>query len=146
MFKKRRGISEMIAVVLLLIIVSVAGIALYKTSLDSMSTQYEGFTDQVSEQIQTSKERFEVVNVQYVDPQNIIAYLYSYTPDVALTTSVSRIYVDNVNATWDSPLGGVLPRDEVVPIAIAAPQGKVFNPNEIKILVVSQRGVGYAYP
>jgi hypothetical protein len=146
MFKKRRGISEMIAVVLLLIIVSVAGIALYKTSLDSMTNQYEGFTEQVTVQNLASKERFEVVSVQYVDPQNVIAYLYSYTPDTALTTKISKVYVNNVNATWDSSLGGVLPRNEVVQIAISAPQGLTFNPNEIKILVVSQRGVGYAYP
>lgn len=146
MFKKRRGISEMIAVLLILVIISVAGAALFRTSLGSMVAQYTTFTGNVNDETLAAKERFEVVNVQYKNDQEIIVYLFNYTPDKALTTNVSRIYVGGVDRTWNSTYAqGELPRNEVVKFTVYAPPGKDFSPED-EIVVVSQRGVGYAYP
>ena len=144
----------MVAVVLILVIVSVAGAALYRTSLATMGDQFTSFAGQLNDETLAAKERFEVVSVEYVDSQTIIAHIFNFTPDQALTTTVSRIYVDGVNADWSLLSSGTLPfgtipKNEVVPFTIMAPTGIVFaqsTVSTIKLVVVSQRGVSIVYP
>jgi hypothetical protein len=144
MMRNRRGVSEMIAVVLLLIVVSIAGVFLYRSSLAAMSDQYTNMNTQLGEDALAAKERFKIVSIQYLNPSTVIAYVYSYTPDETVTATISSIYVDSVAAQWGSTENGKVGKNQIIPFTITHPTG-VFTLST-KILLVSERGVNSAYP
>jgi hypothetical protein len=147
MIRKRRGISEMVAVVLVLIIVSVAGALLYRVSLETMGTQYTTLTNQVSDQTLAAEERFEIVAIEKAtEPTDgVKVYVLNYTPDKTIDIIIDKIYINGVIQT-DTTIptrGLVIQAHEVKSVTIWGS----FNPGqEYNILVISQRGIGNASP
>jgi hypothetical protein len=148
--KSRRGISEMVSVILILVVVSIIGAALYRTTLVTLGSQYTTYAQQANDQTLAAQERFEVVNVQKVDPSNILVYLLNYSPDNTIDISVSTVYLDESPATWHAATitsnPGLLEKNIVTPIKITGAIGTTFNNGYLyKILIVSQRGTVNAY-
>ena len=117
--KSRRGISEMVAVILVLIIVSIAGAALYRTSLATLGSQFTSYTEQAKDQTLAAQERFEVVNVQRVDSSHVIVYLLNYSLETTTDVTVSTVYVDEAPSTWvptaTESIPGLLVKNIVTP-------------------------------
>ena len=146
--KSRRGISEMVAVILVLVIVSIAGAALYRTSLVTLGSQFTSYTEQAKDQTLAAQERFEVVNVEKIDLSHIRVYLLNYSPENTMEITVDTVYVDNIPLSWN-PIGsvtspGLLIKNVVTPIEVSSGTG--FTPGNVyKFVIVSQRGTGNAY-
>jgi hypothetical protein len=146
--KSRRGISEMVAVILVLIIVSIAGAALYRTSLVTLSSQFTSYTQQAKDQTLAAQERFEVVNVEKIDSSNVTVYLLNYSPENTIDVTVDKVYIDDIPSTWRPIVtgnsNGLLLKNVVTPIRVSSGTGFTTD-NKYKIVIVSQRGTSNAF-
>jgi hypothetical protein len=146
MLRKRRGISEMVAVILVLVIVTTAGALLYRSSLVTLSTQYSSLTGQISDETIAANQRFEIVNVQKTGQKNVNVYLLNYSPEKTVNVTIISAYISDLTSTKtlikiDFRPGTILEKDIVTSLALTTSDFNFDTRNIYKIQVVSQRGV-----
>jgi flagellin-like protein len=76
--RSRRGVSEIIASLLLLVIVSIAGAMLYTVSLQNISTQQDNLQLDTKIQKTRAMERFEILAVRITNDDHIIITYINY--------------------------------------------------------------------
>jgi hypothetical protein len=145
----RKGVSEIVASIVILVVVSVLGVLLYNTSLMMVGTQQNALISEIDQQTAAARERFEIISVEYVDPATIKVYLLNFSPDAAYDIILSQVYVNGFQTSF-TPVGDYsLQKNVIKIITITANVGVQFNdPNpslSYHILVVSSRGVSNAY-
>jgi len=140
--KPRRGISEIIASLTVLIIVSVLGVMLYSISTGAMSEQQNNLLSQLRFEEGKARERFEIVGVEYAGSRSIKLWLLNYSNDNTLKVTISSIYVNSQQASFPMT-NRIIEKNIVSPITITLPSDLVKD-NSYNILVVSERGVGNA--
>jgi hypothetical protein len=140
--KPRRGLSEIIASLTVLIIVSVLGVMLYSISTGAMSEQQNNLLSQLSFEEGKARERFEIVGVEYFNSSSIKLWLLNYSNDNTLKVTISSIYVNSQQASF-SMTNRIIEKNIVSPITVTLPSDLVQD-NSYNILVVSERGVGNA--
>jgi len=91
--RPHRGISEIVASLIVLIIVSVMGVMLYNLSMENLTIQQSNFSLDIKVRESIAQERFEVVDVKYVDNELIIYFLNYGKTDVR----ISDVYLEDVN-------------------------------------------------
>jgi hypothetical protein len=141
--KPRRGLSEIIASLTVLIIVSVLGVMLYSISTGAMSEQQNNLLSQLSFEEGKARERFEIVGVEYFNSSSIKLWLLNYSNDETLKVTISSIYVNSQQASFPMT-NRIIEKNIVSPITVTLPSDLVQD-NSYNILVVSERGVGNAY-
>jgi hypothetical protein len=141
--KPRRGLSEIIASLTVLIIVSVLGVMLYSISTGAMSEQQNNLLSQLSFEEGKARERFEIVGVEYFNSSSIKLWLLNYSNDDTLKVTISSIYVNSQQASFPMT-NRIIEKNIVSPITVTLPSDLVQD-NSYNILVVSERGVGNAY-
>jgi len=145
--KPRRGLSEIIASLTVLIIVSVLGVMLYSISTGAMSEQQNNLLSQLRFEEEKARERFEIVGVDLVSEDagsnSIRLWLLNYSNDNTLKVTISSIYVNSQQASF-SMTNRIIEKNIVSPIMVDLPSDLVQK-NSYNILVVSERGVGNAY-
>jgi hypothetical protein len=143
--KPRRGISEIIASLTVLIIVSVLGVMLYSISTGAMSEQQNNLLSQLRFEEEKARERFEIVGVEYTDDRSITLWVLNYSNDNTLKVTISSIYVNNQQASiLMTPR--TIEKNTVYPITVTLPSDmpNLTPDKSYNILVVSERGVGNA--
>lgn len=143
--KPRRGVSEIIASLTVLIIVSVLGVMLYSISTGAMSEQQNNLLSKLSFEEGKARERFEIVGVEYTDDRSITLWVLNYSNDNTLKVTISSIYVNNQQASiLMTPR--TIEKNTVYPITVTLPSDmpNLTPDKSYNILVVSERGVGNA--
>jgi hypothetical protein len=143
--KPRRGLSEIIASLTVLIIVSVLGVMLYSISTGAMSEQQNNLLSKLSFEEEKARERFEIVGVEYTDDRSITLWVLNYSNDNTLKVTISSIYVNNQQASiLMTPR--TIEKNTVYPITVTLPSDmpNLTPDKSYNILVVSERGVGNA--
>lgn len=143
--KPRRGVSEIIASLTVLIIVSVLGVMLYSISTGAMSEQQNNLLSKLSFEEEKARERFEIVGVEYTDDRSITLWVLNYSNDNTLKVTISSIYVNNQQASiLMTPR--TIEKNTVYPITVTLPSDmpNLTPDKSYNILVVSERGVGNA--
>jgi len=144
--KPRRGLSEIIASLTVLIIVSVLGVMLYSISTGAMSEQQNNLLSKLSFEEEKARERFEIVGVEYTDDRSITLWVLNYSNDNTLKVTISSIYVNSQQASiLMTPR--TIEKNTVYPITVTLPSDmpNLTLDKSYNILVVSERGVGNAY-
>jgi archaellum component FlaF (FlaF/FlaG flagellin family) len=92
--KPRRGVSEIVASMVVLVIVSVLGVMLYNISMQGLNGQQNNLLSDVGLQEEIAQERFEIVAVTKVNESqwNITFYNYGQV-DIKITD----VYVESGN-------------------------------------------------
>jgi len=141
--KPRRGVSEIFASLTVLIIVSVLGVMLYNISIGTMTDQQKDLLNQLRFEEQKAMERFEIVSVEYSGSNSIRLWLLNYSNDENLKITISSIYVNSQQASFEAT-NRIIEKNIVSPITANLQFDLILN-NSYNILVVSERGVGNAY-
>ena len=136
---KRRGVSEIIATIILIMIVSIAGTLLFAYSsnyIQDLNDQYQR-NNQIT--IGTAQERFTVTTVWWSgldDFLNITVYNYGQN-DIQITD----VYVDGVQvSTYSFGRDTLILTEKLLQIGFTSPVA-IVEGVEYRITIVSKRGV-----
>lgn len=76
--KARRGVSEILATMIVLMIVSSLGVMLYNISTSNLNSQQSNLISQVNNQEETVKEKFDIISITRMDPNTVLIYYTNY--------------------------------------------------------------------
>jgi hypothetical protein len=133
---------------IILLIVSVAGVLLLNLSLQTTSAQENSLQDQIDRETGAAVERFKIIGVQRIDDYLMEITIFNFAKENTLDIKVSEIYINNINV--DSVAGTLeISAGKISSLTIQSPiillnYSDPSKPNYI-ILVVSERGVGTTY-
>ena len=99
--KPRRGLSEIIASMTVLAIVSVLGVMLYNLSLESFNSQQNNLTNDVNTSIEIAQQRFEIVSVIPTSDRTVKIYLLNYGN---IDIKISDVYLVSPSGIIHRPL------------------------------------------
>jgi len=134
--KARKGVSEIISSLIVLMIVSVMGVMLYEITLDSLSTQQSDLLFEVNREINTAMERFKIVSITRTSQDQMNVTYINYG-DVEF--KITDIYIENVRYQVENPvearkfvLNSIIPEDFI----LGSGEEILYN-----VKIVSERGV-----
>jgi hypothetical protein len=143
--KPRRGLSEIVASMVVLIIVSVLGVMLYNLSLSNINNQENNLLSQVQQNEVVAQAKFEVVAVNKSDNNEVKVYLYNYGQ---VDVKISDIYLDfgtfithpTFNLSEDLTVNnGLLVTSQLSYLTTD------YQPGVVKYTIVSDKGVSIEY-
>ncbi len=89
--KPRRGVSEILATMMVLMIVSSLGVMLYNISLSNLSNQQSNLSSSVETQKGMAQERFEIIDVIRRNDTHVIVYYVNYG---SVNVIISSVYLE----------------------------------------------------
>ena len=90
--RNRRAVSEIVASLMMLTIVSIAGAMLYHFTLQTIGTQQDSLLFDVNLQKTRSMERFEILSVRLVDSNGIKITFLNYGE---VDNNIVAVYIDD---------------------------------------------------
>ena len=141
--RKRLGISELYASLILLVIISTMGVMLYNYAIETTLKYQESFIDQENLNSQKALEKWEIVNVNGDSSNNELNItVYNYG---TFDSELDRIYVNDILATsFSSVLNKTIKAMEINKLTIKSPLSIQYD-EKYTILAVSKNGVKYSY-
>ena len=134
--KPRRGLSEIVASMVVLIIVSVLGVMLYNLSLSNINNQENNLLSQVQQNEVVAQAKFEVVAVNKSDNNEVKVYLYNYG-QVDFGTFITH---PTFNLSEDlTANNGLLVTSQLSYLTTD------YQPGVVKYTIVSDKGVSIEY-
>jgi hypothetical protein len=134
----RRGVSEIVSSLIVLLIVSIMGVSLYNYSyaLSWEKTQY--YIDEVEFDIRQSKEKFKIISVIKL-PSNQLNVTYFNFGSIEI--SVSAAYIDEIQVTeYQEGLGINISSFHLGYIIFTSPIA-IQSDQSIDVILVTKRGV-----
>jgi hypothetical protein len=89
--KPRKGVSEILATMIVLMIVSSLGVMLYNISLSNLSSQQSNLSSSIEIQKSMAQERFEIIDVKRRDDSNVIVYFINYG---SMNVNINSVYLE----------------------------------------------------
>ena len=148
--KPHRGLSEIVASMVVLIIVSVLGVMLYNISLQGMNSQQNSMLSDVGVSEKVAQEKFEIVDVKRVNPSHVKITFYNYGPieinvtDVYLNIGGDLRHLSIGPDNWSDYLSlhkGILQSGVLTDITIVVS----YYPDLITYVITSESGVSNEY-
>ena len=139
MFVKRRGVSEIIATIILIMIVSIAGTLLFAYSSNYIQNLNDQYQENNELTIGTAQERFTISTVWWSgadDFLNITVYNYGQN-DIQITD----VYIDGVQvSTYAFGRDTLILTEKILQLGFTSPVA-IIDGAEYRITIVSGRGV-----
>lgn len=142
--RKRRGISEIISVIIILLIVSIAGVILFNFSLQTTGASQMSLQDELDKETGASKERFTITSVVKINNNSIVISMLNYGK---IDIIIDEIYVNGIRSNYyynnlegDEIIISDLEKIPLIDNNLNFVEGQNYN-----ILVITERGVGNAY-
>lgn len=132
----KRGVSEIIGSLIIILIVTIAGVAVYSYSLNAISVSSSELNQQTQVYSELAQERFEVIRVWNNDEHFNVTVLNFGKIDFA----IDAVYVNGVAVNdFLSGKGQTIGSGELVTVEFNSPI--TFSSGDVlRILVVSERG------
>jgi flagellin-like protein len=131
----KRGVSEIIGSLIIILIVTIAGVAVYAYSLNAISVSSSELNQQTQVYSELAQERFEVIKVWNNSSQFRLTVLNFGKIDFA----VDAVYINGVAVEVTSGGGETVGVGELVTVEFNSPI--TFSSGDVlRILVVSERG------
>jgi flagellin-like protein len=134
--RNNRGISEIIASLLLLLIVSVAGAALYSFSLSAFSSSSSTFQQQTIQREEQARERFQITAVWWNTVNQLNLTILNYGK---IDIAVDAVYINGTPASISSGRGATVGTGELVSVKLAF-SVLIQDGQTCEIVAVSERG------
>jgi len=134
--RNNRGISEIIASLLLLLIVSVAGAALYSFSLSAFSSSSSTFQQQTIQREEQARERFQITAVYWNTVNQLNLTILNYGK---IDIAVDAVYINGTPASISSGRGATVGTGELVSVKLAS-SVLIQDGQTCEIVAVSERG------
>jgi archaellum component FlaF (FlaF/FlaG flagellin family) len=136
LFRDMRGVSEVVASLIIILVVSVAGTVLYSFSIEAFNSSWSAFFLQTKGKEEQAKERLSIIAVWWDNNSQLNLTVLNYGK---IELAVDAVYVDGLKATVTEGRGTVIVRQETVQIEFTSPVS-IQDGETYEIAVVSQRG------
>ncbi|MCW4012951.1 MAG: hypothetical protein NWF07_08160 [Candidatus Bathyarchaeota archaeon] len=136
---KRRGISEIISTIIIIMIVSIAGTYLFAYSTTYIQTQNDQYLTNNELDIGQTQERFSVSSVWWSGTDNFLNItVYNFGQN---DIEVSDVYVDGIRvSSYSHGKDTLILTKKLLQVGFTSPVA-IISGSEYKITVVSSRGV-----
>ena len=143
MLKRRRAVSEVVASLVILLVVSILGTSLYSFSLNVMRSQQENFFLQSRAEAFRAQERLKVVYVGWSGSDNTLNLTVLNHGNIEI--SLAEVYVngEKVNS-YNDGLGVKIVTSRLAGLSFTSPVN-VAPDNLYQFVIVSERGVSHVH-
>lgn len=143
MLKQKRAVSEVIASLIILAIVSALGTSLYSFSLTVMSSQQDKLKWEVQTETNRAQERFNILSVGWNGSNNIISLaVLNYGK---LDINIIDIYVNDQRVTdYQKGHAKSIHTSKWSQIIFTSPV-EISSNNLYEFILISERGVSYVH-
>ena len=139
----RRGISEIVASLMILLTVTSLSVLLYNYALSSSSSQTNDLIDETKRQEYLAQERIAVLSVNRISDLNSNPrFNLTFINYGKIDVSINTIYINNVNIGSFSMSKEIT---EYLDINYIVTEYQISSTGEYRIILVSNRGVIIAY-
>lgn len=136
LFQDRRGVSEIIASLLIVLVVSIAGAALYSYSSEAFASSSNSFQLLTDKREERARERFSIIAVwQDTDDQINVTILNHGKIDL----TIDAVYIDGSAATIRIGRGETITRGDLISLKFISPFS-IEEGHTYEIIAVSERG------
>ena len=137
LFRDKKGVSEIIASLMLLLVVSAAGVVLYAYSLSAFNSSSSSFRLHTNEKEDKARERFVIVAVWGTMGNQLNLTVLNYGK---IEFAIDAVYINGTTvSSFSSGRGAVIGVGELVRIKFTPPVSFVSGCT-YEIIAVSQRG------
>ena len=138
LIRDTRGVSEVVAGLIIILVVSIAGTALYSYSTDAFSSSWSSFLLQTARREEQARERFSIIAVwsDNVDQLNLTILNYG-----KIELAIDAVYVDGTRASINEGKGTVAAITGKVQVKFTSPV-PIQDGQTYEIVAVSERGSG----
>jgi len=137
-FHDKQGVSEIIASLIILLIVSVAGSGLYAYSLNAFSSSGSSFLLETSGREERARERLLITTVWWnvtTDYMNITVLNYG-----KIELAIDAVYIDGTQVSvYASGKGDTMAKESIVCVKFTSPVS-IADGQTYEIIVISERG------
>jgi flagellin-like protein len=137
LFHDRRGVSEIIASLILVLIVTAAGTVAYSMSLSSFSQSSSLFQLQTGQREEKARERFSIISVRnttMVNQLNLTIFNYG-----EIEVTIDSAYVEGTKVIDLTGKGVIVGKEQLTTVQFTSPVS-IQSGVTYEILVVSSRG------
>jgi len=137
LFHDRRGVSEIIASLILVLIVTAAGTVAYSMSLSSFSQSSSLFQLQTGQREEKARERFSIIrvrNTMMVNQLNLTIFNYG-----EIEVTIDSAYVEGTKVIDLTGKGVIVGKEQLTTVQFISPVS-IQSGVTYEILVVSSRG------
>ena len=136
LFRDTRGVSEVVASLIIMLVVSIAGTILYSFSIEAFNSSSSTFLLQTNGREEQVRERFSIVAIWWDSNSQLNLTVLNYGK---IELTIDAIYVDGIKATINEGKGTVIVRKEMVQIKFTS-SASIQDEKTYEIATVSQRG------
>ena len=136
LFRNTRGVSEVVASLIIMLVVSIAGTILYSFSIEAFNSSSSAFLLQTKGREEQARERFSIVAVWWDNNSHLNLTVLNYGKT---ELTIDAVYIDGIKATINEGKGTVIVRKEMVQIKITSAVS-IQDEKTYEIATVSQRG------
>jgi len=137
LFHDKRAVSEIVASLIIVLIVSVAGVALYSYSLGAFSSSSSSFQLQTNQREERARERFSIIAVWWdtVDQLNLTVLNYG-----KIELAIDAVYINGTPvSSYSSGIGTTVGTEKLISIKFTSPV-PIQDGQTYEIIAVSERG------
>jgi flagellin-like protein len=137
LFRNRRGVSEIIASLILLLIVTSAGVVAYSISLTAFSSSTSDFQLQTSLREEKARERFLIISIRnttMVNQLNLTIFNYG-----EIEVTIDSAYVKGTKVIDLAGKGVIVGKEQLTTVQFVSPVS-IQSGVTYEILVASSRG------
>lgn len=137
LLRNKKGVSEVIASLILIFIVTVAGVAIYTYSVSSFSSSSSFFQQQAQNDQAQVKERFSITRVWYNPPNQLNLTIFNHGE---IDITINAVYLNGTPVTqYLTQKASQIAVDELFWLELVSPIS-LQSGSTAEILVVTQRG------
>ena len=143
MLKKGRAVSEVVASLVILLVVSILGTSLYSFSLNVMRSEQENFFTQSRVEAFRAQERLKVVYVGWSGSDDTLNLTVLNHGKIEI--SLAEVYVNGEKVTsYNDGLGASIVTSRLAGLSFTSPVN-IIPDNLYQFVIVSERGVSHVY-
>lgn len=137
LLRDRRGVSEVVASLIMILIVSIVGAALYSNSVNMFGASSSSFLVQMERREESARERFSIVAVWWDNGNQLNLTILNYGK---IDLAIDAVYIDGTAVTaFVSGRGTTVTRKDIVPVKVNSPF-TIQDGQTYELVVVSERG------
>ena len=137
LLRDRRGVSEVVASLIMILIVSVVGAALYSSSVNTFGSSSSTFLVQTKRREESARERFSIIAIWWDNNNQLNLTILNYGK---IELAIDAVYIDGTAVTaFISGRGTIVIRKDIVSVKFNSPF-TIQDGQAYELVAVSERG------
>jgi len=137
LLRDRRGVSEVVASLIMILIVSIVGAALYSSSVNTFGSSSSSFLVQTKRREELARERFSIIAVWWDNNNQLNLTILNYG---RIDLAIDAVYIDGTAVTsFISGRGTTMIRKDIVSVKFNSPF-TIQDGQTYELVAASERG------